>query len=537
MTDFDYVIVGAGSAGCVLANRLSRDPSVSVCLLEAGGDHNKLSVQMPMSLHSLMGNRKLNWNYYTTPQSELNGRKVYQPRGKILGGSSSINAMVYIRGHRYDYDEWLRLGNTGWGYEDVLPYFMKSENQERGASEVHGVGGELSVGDLPSPDRATETFVSAAVECGYGETADFNDGTLEGAGIFQVTQRNGQRCSTAVAFLEPVASRKNLTITTGAHCRRILFEGTRAVGVEYSKNGEVKRLLANKEVLLCAGAIGTPQILLLSGVGPKVDLEALSIPVLHDLQGVGKNLQDHVDIGISYLAKSGFGLGLSAAFAPRFLKGCFDYFLRRRRRGPLTSNIVEGGAFLKTDPDLNEVDIQLHFVSGNASHKEDRHSINYGHAISCAACVLRPESRGQLKLSPENPEGPPLIDTNYLGNERDLETLVKGARVAHAILNANAFSPYRKKISLPDREPKSDEDLIEHIRANAATAYHPVGTCKMGPSSDPNAVVSADLRVRGLQNLRVVDASIMPTIVSGNTNAPTIMIGEKASDLILSDLR
>lgn len=531
---FDYVIVGGGSAGCVLANRLSEDASVKVCLLEAGPGESRKG-RIPLMLHALMGDPQRNWDRYTVEQPTLNNRNIYQPCGRGLGGGSAINSMIYIRGFKPDYDGWAAQGNTGWGYDDVLPYFKKSENHQDGETGVHGVGGELSVSRLRHLEKPTRVLMDAARECGYPVVEDFNLGNVEGFAPYQVTQVNGERCSSARAFIEPAQERPNLTVITGTHATRVMFDDQdsddqrRASGVEYRHEGKTEVVEATREVILSAGAIGSAQLLLLSGIGPGDHLQQFDIAQVSDVPGVGENFQDHIDVGMSFHAKAGFGLGISPQFIPRAIKGVWQYF-GGGRRGVFASNVVEGGGFIRSKPDAEAPDIQFHFLSGNASN--NGRSLNYGHSFTLTACVLRPNSRGQLRLAAADPMVPPTIDPQFLTEEGDLDTLIHGVKAVKKLLTSEAFKPYRNGQRSPEMPLDSDEDIVAHIKANAGTVYHPVGTCKMGPDTDPMAVVTPELYVRGVKGLRVADASIMPNIVSGNTNAPSIMIGEKASDLV-----
>jgi len=531
LKQFDYIVVGGGSAGCVLANRLSEDSNISVCLLEAGPKES-LKGRVPLFLHALMGDKQRNWDRYTVPQPALNNRPIYQPCGKGLGGGSAINSMIYIRGFKPDYDNWAQLGNDGWSYDDVLPYFKKSESYQHGASDFHGVDGELSVSDLRHIEKPTQILLDAAQECGYPIANDFNQPVTEGFAPYQVTQVNGERCSSSRAFLNPVKNRDNLTVITGTQVYKVLFEGNKTVGVAYIENGEKKQILCQQEVILSAGAIGSAQLLLLSGIGPAEQLKQHNIEMIHELPGVGENFQDHLDVGISFHAKSGFGLGISPQFMPRAIKGVWQY-LFGGRKGVLASNVVEGGGFVRSEPDLIAPDIQFHFLSGNASN--NGRSLNYGHSFTMTACVLRPKSRGTLKLQSADVKQSPIIDPKFLSKEGDLDTLVHGVKVVKKILESKSFSPYRKKQRSPEMQLNTDTEIIEHIKQNSGTVYHPVGTCKMGPDNDPMAVVNPQLCVRGVTGLRVADASIMPNIVSGNTNAPSIMVGEKASDLVKAE--
>ncbi|HEV2660012.1 MAG TPA: choline dehydrogenase [Ktedonobacteraceae bacterium] len=517
---YDYVIVGAGSAGCALANRLSEDPSTSVLLLEAGGADEVQEIHIPAAFSSLF-KTPIDWAYETEAQSHLNNRRLYWPRGKVLGGSSSINAMIYMRGNRRDYDHWAALGNEGWSYADVLPYFKKSENEERGASEYHGSGGPLNVTDLRTINTLSSAFVEAGVEAGLPLTKDFNGAEQDGVGFYQVTQKQGMRYSAAVAYLHPILVRANLTLQTSALVTGILFEGTRAVGVTYIQNGETQQVNVNKEVLLAGGAINSPQILLLSGVGPADALKALNIPVVADLPGVGQNLQDHPAVVVLYSCTQPITLAHAQT-----MENLQDFI--ENKMGPLTSNVAEAGAFIRTQADLPMPDVQYHFTP--VYYLNHGFTVPEGDGYTIAPCVLHPQSRGYIALRSANPAEAPIIQPNYFADEADMQVLVEGIKVARKLGETQAFAPFRDVETHPGSQAQSDEEIAEYIRNHVETLYHPVGTCKMG--NDPMAVVDAHLRVRGVEGLRVIDASIMPTLVGGNTNAPTIMIAEKAADML-----
>ncbi len=538
--DFDYVIVGGGSAGSVLANRLSEDPDKSVCLLEAGGEGNNILVRLPSAVVAVLpGRPKIgNWAFETVPQAGLNGRKGYQPRGKALGGSSAINAMLYIRGQRQDYDGWAGQGCTGWDWDSVLPYFKRAENNEQGADDLHGTGGPLQVSNQKEPRPITHAFFEAAEQMQHRRLDDFNRGDNEGVGLYQVTQfhdpeKNGERCSAAAAYVFPVMDRPNLTVITHAHVKELTFDGKRATGVLYRKKGKEPdiQISARQEVLICAGALMSPQLLQLSGIGAADELTQHGITVRHDLPGVGKNLQDHLDFILAYKSKDTDNFGIGPVGTARLL----GHLWRWRKTGVsmAATPFAEGAAFLKTSPDLDRPDIQLHFTI--ALVDDHARKLHYGYGFSCHVCKLRPESRGTVGLQSANPFAAPAIDPAFLSDDRDLRTLIKGARMMRDILEAPALAKYRHKELFGTDTAQSDEDWESHIRARADTIYHPVGTCKMGV--DEMAVVDPELRVRGIEGLRVVDASIMPTLVSGNTNAPTIMIAEKAADLIKAAAR
>ena len=530
----DYVIVGGGSAGCVLAARLSEDPTVKVALLEAGGAGKSWLVKAPMGVVAMVrGAPKINnWAFETEMQPGLNNRRGFQPRGKALGGSSAINAMLYIRGHQTDYDDWVAAGAKGWGFDDVLPYFKKSENNSRGANALHGVAGPLSVSDQQSPREISSAFVEAGEQLQFARNADFNGERQEGMGLYQVTQfssgdRNGQRCSAAAAYLHPIlSSRKNLEVITHAQATEIDFEGKRAVGVSYRrKNGPLQTIKAAKEVILCGGSFNSPQLLMLSGIGDPNELQAHGIDVRHALPGVGKNLQDHLDVVLAYQSQNPELLGLGVLPSLRMGGELLKWV--RTGKGLLASPAAEGGAFLKTTPDLARPNVQLHFVV--AVVDDHARKLHWGYGYSCHVCQLRPYSRGRVGLHSSDPMQPPLIDPAYLSDERDLDEMVDGAILTRRIMEADALAPYRGK-DIFTSDVQTREDWADYIRGHADTIYHPVGTCRMG--TDPMSVTDPQLNVHGVDALRVVDASIMPTLVGGNTNAPTIMIAEKAADLI-----
>ncbi len=534
MTTYDYIIVGAGSAGCVLANRLSADPAVKVCLLEAGPVDKSPFIRMPIGIIAMMMSKVLNWQYFTEPQKHLNNRRLFWPRGKTLGGSSSSNAMVYTRGHAWDYDHWAALGNAGWSYAQVLPLFKRAENHERGADAFHGVGGPLNVAELRSPNVLTGVYVNAAVQAGFVENKDFNGANQEGVSPYEVTQKNGERWSVARAYLHPVLKRPNLTVITEARTSKVLLDGKRARGVTFVKGGKTVEINATQEVILSGGAINSPQLLMLSGIGPVNELQKHGIAVQHALPGVGQNLQDHLDLMVVHKCTQPVSLGVSASNVLAQVKHLFNYLFQRK--GPLTTNGAEGGGFVKSDAQQTIPDLQFHFA---AVHLED-HARNlksalstmFGHGYTLHVCDLRPKSRGTIGLKSADPTADARIEPNYLSHPDDMKTMVKGVKAARKVLAAQAFDAYRGVEMFPGRHVQTDAQIEAFVREKAATIYHPVGTCKMG--HDAMAVVDDTLKVHGMQGLRVVDASIMPTLVGGNTNAPTVMIAEKASSMILA---
>jgi len=522
MVSFDYVIVGAGSAGCVLASRLTEDPNTRVILLEAGGPDDRREIHIPAAFSKLFRS-KLDWAYYTEPQAHLHGRSLYWPRGKVLGGSSAINAMIYIRGNRRDYDEWERAGNPGWSFQEVLPYFLKAEDQARKLSSYHyhGVGGPLRVEDLRTVNPLSEAFVAAAVEAGLPRNDDFNGAEQEGVGFYQVTQKRGRRWSAADAYLHPARKRPNLMVMPHVHVTQILMEKNRAVGVECVADGREEAVRADREVLLCGGAINSPQLLMLSGIGPAWHVASMGLGIVADLPGVGENLQDHLFLPVAYESKQPVSLR-NAESLGSFLQYALFH------RGSLTSCVAEAGGFLRTRPEIPSPNLQYHF--GPVYYLEHGFKMPKGHGFSIGPTLIRPESRGRIRLRSNFPMDPPVIEPDYCSRASEIETLVCGIELGRKIAAARAFDKFRGKEMFPGPAAASRAELAHYVRQFAETTYHPVGTCKMG--RDAGAVVDPQLRVHGISGLRVVDASVMPMVPSGNTNAPTIMIAEKAADMI-----
>ena len=526
---FDYIIVGAGSAGCVLANRLTASGRHRVLLLEAGGHDRYFWVHVPLGYGKLFNDKRVNWLYSSEPEPELDNRRIIQPRGKLLGGSSSINGLLYIRGQHADYDHWRQLGNAGWSFEDVLPYFRRAEDQERGADALHGVGGPLSVSNVCEPHPLCEAFIAAAQEAGFPRNDDFNGPTQEGAGYFQYTARKGLRRSTAVGYLRQARRRPNLRLVTRALATRILLSGRRATGIEYRRGDATHVAHASAEVILAGGAFNSPQLMQLSGLGPADLLRQHGITVVADLPGVGADLQDHMQVRFQYRCTEPITMNdVVHHWRHRMLAG-LRYFVSRK--GLLAIGAGYAGAFLRTSPNLATPDVQLHFLifSGETAGA----ALHTFPGFIVSVCQLRPESRGFVRITSADPRDPPAIQPRYLTARADRETLVAGMRVLQKIMREPAMRRYVAEERVPPPSVTTDEGLLAFARATSTTVFHPTSTCRMGP--DATAVVDERLRVRGVERLRVVDASIMPTVVSGNTNAAAVMIGEKGSDMILQD--
>ena len=525
MKTFDFVIIGGGSAGCVLADKLSASGKHSVCLLEAGKPDKSWLIHLPIGIIGLMQSRNLNWQFNSHAEKTLNQREIFTPRGKTLGGSSSINAMLYVRGQKQDYDHWHNLGNKGWSFDEVLPYFKALEHQERGEDDFHGINGALNVADSVSKPAVNEDFIQSAVAAGYPENNDFNGASQEGI------QKDGLRHSAAKAFLTPNLHRKNLTVITQTQVEKVLIEDNIAIGVIYKQHGKSLRLMADKEVIVSAGAINSPQILMLSGIGPQAELAKHNIKLIHALEGVGKNLQDHVDVlnvaqhnRTEVLAYRPKALWWGAKEAVKFIT---------KRTGLLTTVIAESGGFIKSDPSLTEPDLQLHFVPAAMDNHGRNHKLLCSYGLALHVCLLRPKSRGTVTLNSNSISQHPRIQLNMLDHQDDIDTMIKGVKIAKKILSTPPLSKTHVKYIFPDENCDSDQAIHQFLKEKCNTIYHPVGTCKMG--QDELSVVNEQLKVHGIKQLRVIDASIMPTLVSGNTNAPTMMIAAKAADMILAE--
>lgn len=520
---FDYVIIGAGSAGCIMANRLSADGTKKVVLIEAGSKDSNLKIKIPAAFFRLFES-KYDWGYYSVPQESLNGRKLFMPRGKVWGGSSSINAMIYIRGHRKDYDEWARMGCKGWSYEEVLPYFLKSKNNQRYANAYHGQAGELYVSEPINLHPLSKVFIEACETQGVKKTEDFNGEEQLGVGYFQTTTRNGKRWSAADAFLKPALNRKNLKVISEAYVTKIHFSNEKAIKIDYIQEKATYSLEIGNKLILCGGAINTPQLLLLSGIGPGKELQEMEIPVIKDLP-VGKNLQDHPVVPFIFSCNQDVTLDTQET-----MMNLLKYFMYKK--GPFTSNIAEAGGFLKSNPELNAPDLQWHF--GPAFFVDHGRTRPKGNGFSAAPILVKPKSRGSIKLKSPNPMDYPLIDQNFFSEPDDMKALIVGCKKTMDVLLSEPFAPYRKKWYLPDRLLNTDEEIEYHIRQTVEALYHPVSTCKMG--IDNTCVTNPDLSLKGFENVFIVDASVMPSIIRGNTNAPTYMIAEKGANMILNAL-
>ncbi|MDE2575669.1 MAG: choline dehydrogenase [Rhodospirillales bacterium] len=522
----DYVVIGAGSAGCVVAARLSEDPSCRVVLLEAGGRDRNPWIHIPLGYGKTIADPSVNWCYETEPDPGVNGRRVFWPRGKVLGGSSSINGLLYVRGQNEDFDHWRQLGNAGWSAADILPYFKRSEGRIGPGGELRGRDGPLAVSDIGEHGPIAEAYVQSAEEIGIPRNADYNGAVQEGVGYYQVTARNGRRCSAAVAFLRPAMKRPNLRVITNALAERVLFAGTRAVGASFSQDGTRQTVRATREVVLCGGAVNSPQLLMLSGIGPAEHLRDLGIEVVYDLPGVGRNLQDHYQTRFAYRCRYPITVNDIMASRLRMLRMGLQYLLFRT--GPLTISAGEVAIFARTRPELATPDIQFHYIGFSSDRPaEGLHKFS---GFTQNVCQLRPESRGMIELKSADPRAAPAIHPNYLATELDRWTLVEGLKLGRRLAERPALAHFIESEYLPGEQVRTDDELLDYARQYGGTIYHPCGTCKMGP--DPMAVVDDRLRVHGLSGLRVADASIMPTLVSGNTNAACIMIGEKCADLV-----
>lgn len=532
--EFDYIVIGAGSAGSVVASRLSEDPAVTVCLLEAGGPDSSVLTRAPLGFVAEAQLKKNSVHYTTVPQPGLNGRQGFQPRGQVLGGSSAINAMIYCRGHRSDYDRWAAEGNPGWDYASVLPYFKRAEDSECfGATDYHGQGGPLGVAYLRSPFPTSQAFLRACAAQGLAQTPDYNGAQQEGCWPAQVTQRGGERCSAARAYLTPHLGRSNLTVLTHAQCLRLQWQGRRAEGVHIVRGGQQSLVRARREIVLSGGAYGSPQLLMCSGVGPADQLQAQGIAVVQALPGVGQNLQDHITASLNWKGlRSDAGFGVCPSGAMALLRGMREW--QAQRTGCITSNVAEAGAFFRTEAGLHASDIELEFVA--AIVEDHSRKLHWGHGFGLHVTLTRPQSRGEVRLASSDARQSLLIDPRYFSHPDDMPRLVKGVQKSLAIMNDAALAPWRGKML----SPISADDpagIERELRRSADTEYHPVGTCRMGPADNPAAVVGPDLRVHGCTGLRVADASVMPNITTGNTNAPSIMIGEKCADLLRAAAR
>ena len=526
----DFVVVGAGSAGCAVAARLSEDPTTKVVLLEAGDADTNRWIHIPLGFGKTFADPSVNWCYETEPDPGAADRRVFWPRGKVLGGSSSINGMVYIRGQAEDFDHWRQLGNTGWSFEDVLPYFKRSEHQVRGADGFHGTGGPLSVSDV-ARHPICEAFIAATSELGFPHNDDFNGATQDGAGYHQTTTRNGKRCSTAVGYLRPAMHRPNLRVVTGAMTERITFDGRRATGAAFRRDGRLRTAFAASEVILCSGAVNSPQLLMLSGIGPQRHLAEFGVAVVQHLPGVGQSLQDHYSAPVKLKSRLPVTVNDVMLSNARKLKAGLEYYMFHR--GPLAMISSPAALFARTRPELASPDIKISTSPFSAERPQD--GLHRFSGFTSIAYQLRPESRGEIKLKSPDPFDAPAVHPNYLATETDKRTIVAGLKLVRRILANPHLQHFIASEFQPGPEIESDEQLLDYARRRGGTVYHPTSTCKMG--SDPLAVVDAELKVHGIGGLRVADASIMPTVVSGNTNAATIMIGEKLADMVRQQVR